>query len=58
MNVFNAVDNLIKTFNSVQDRLPNIEGDKLRAELKNLRDLVAPTAEMVTRKDAEGRTLI
>ena len=58
MNVFIAVDNLIKAFNSVQDRLPEIEADKLRAELKNLRQIVAPTAEMVTCKDVECRTSI
>ncbi len=56
MTVFNALNNLIRTFNSVQDRLPNVEAEKLRAELKNLRDMVAPTAEMVTRKDVECRT--
>jgi hypothetical protein len=56
VTMFNAVNSLIKTFNSVQDRLPDVEAEKLRAELKNLRDVVAPTAEMLTRKEVECRT--
>jgi len=58
MTVFNAVHNLIRTFNAVQDHLPSPEAEKLRAELKNLRDVIAPTAEMVAGKDVESRTSV